>query len=188
MSHAPILEQAENLLLELLGDALVPGVLHTRDSIQLCQPNGEQDYRLGVFPYDIEEARPYGTPVPVRISDTQRRSPSRAFSLRFLVFANRKAPFDSMTVTDEMILLEAVMRAIHNSCPAELEGETVSIRFDAITRQEKAALWQSLGAPLQAAIYLIMEPLVVLSTRLERFVPVRQVELKSQKKEGEIPV
>lgn len=184
MTQAPILEQAGNLLLDLLRDAMVPGVLHTRESIALSQPDGQQDFRLGVFLYDMEEVRPYGTPSPVRISDTQRRGPSRAFSLRFLVFANRKAPFDSMTAADELVLLEAVMRTIHNSVPLELEGEPVTIRFDDIARQEKTALWQSLGVPLQAAVYLVMEPLVIPSTRLERFVPVRRVELKSQKKEG----
>ena len=182
MSGAPVLEQAGKLLLEPLQEALVPSVLHSQDAIQITYPNAQQDYRVGVFLYDLEEVRPYGTPPPIRVSDTQRRGPNRTFALHFLVYANRKVPFDGMTALDEMLLLEAVMRAVHNFVPVELEGETVTIQFDSLTRQEKATLWQSLSSPLQPAVYLVMEPLVVPSTKLERFIPVRQVQIKSNRK------
>lgn len=184
ISRGPVFEQAGGRMRDLLKGALIPSVLHGDDSIQLTFPTSERDYRVGIFLYDMEEVRPYGTPTPIRVSDTQRQGPSCAFALRFLVFANHKAPFDSMTAQDEMILMEAVMRAIHNCAPFELEGETVTIRFDDITRQEKTTLWQSIGSPLQPAVYLVMEPLVVPSTRLERFVPVREIEVQSQKKEA----
>lgn len=188
MSGAPILEQAGTLLLELLQKALVPSVLHTQDTIQITYPNSQQDYRLGVFLYDLEEVRPYGTPTPIRVSETQRQGASRTFSLHFLVYANRKVPFDGMTALDEMVLLEAVMRAVHNVVPQELAGETVTLQFDKLTRQDKVALWQSLSSPLQPAVYLVMEPLVVPSTKLERLIPVRQIQIQAdQKKEEPFP-
>lgn len=187
MSGGPVLEQAGSRLLELLRESIVPGVLQTQDSIQITYPNSQQDYRLGVFFYDVEEVRPYGTPTPVRVSETQRRGPSRCFALHALVYANRKSPFDSMTALDEMSLMEAVIRTVHNALPFELEGETVHIRFDPVDQERKSALWQSLSAPLQPAVYLVVEPLAVPSTRLERFVPVRELALKSQKKEETSP-
>lgn len=185
MSEAPVLEQAANLLLKLLQQTLVPSVLHTQDTIQITYPSAQQDYRLGIFLYDLEEIRPYGTPTPIRVSETQRQGASRTFSLHFLVYANRKVPFDSMTALDEILLLEAVMRAVHNVVPQELAGETVTLQFDKLPRQDKVALWQSLSSPLQPAVYLVMEPLVIPSTKLERLIPVRQVQLQTGLKKEE---
>lgn len=186
MRETSVLEQAGNLLLELLQKDLVPSVLQTPDTIQITYPNSQQDYRLGIFLYDLEEVRPYGTPPLVPVSDTQRRGPNRTFALHFLIYANRKVPFDGMTAFDEMLLLEAVMRAVHNFVPQKLEGETVTIQFDSLTRQDKATLWQSLNSPLQPAVYLVMEPLVVPSTKLERLIPVRQVQIKTDRKKENI--
>lgn len=184
MNQDPVLARAATLLLDLLRKALLPGVLFGEDDIRLTWPQASQDYRLGVTLYDIEAVRPYGTPVPVRVSENERRGPGESFALHFFVYANRQVPFDSLTAEDEMVLLEAVMRAVHNAEPRPLAGETVTIRFDTLTRQEKGALWQSLNAPLQPAVYLILEPLVVPSDKLEHFVPVRDVQIKSNKKEA----
>lgn len=181
----PILQQAGNGLLDVLRQALVPAVLHDADAIQIAYPNTEQDYQIGVFLYDMEEIHPYGTPLPVRISQTQRQGASRTFALHFVVYANRRMAFGSMTAQDELILMEAVIRAVHNSSPVLVEGEKLNIQFDSITRQEKTALWQSAASALQPAVYLVMEPLIVPSTRLEQVIPVREIQLKSRKKEEE---
>ena len=184
MNQEPVLARAGELLRDLLGKALLPGVLYGEDDIRLTWPQASEDYRLGVTLYDIEAVRPYGTPVPVRLSETERRAPGESLALHFFVYANRKVPFDSLTAADEMVLLEAVLRAVHNAEPRPLAGETVTVRPDTLTRQEKVALWQSLNAPLQPAVYLVMEPLVIPSDKLERFVPVRDFQVKSNKKEA----
>lgn len=183
MNREPVLTRAGELLRDLLQQALLPGVLYGADDIRLTWPQASEDYRLGVALYDVEAVRPYGTPVPVRLSETERRGPGESFALHFLVYANRKVPFDSLTAADEMVLLEAVLRAVHNAEPSSLAGETVTVRLDTLTRQEKTALWQSFNVPLQPAVYLVMEPLVVPSDKLERFVPVRNIQVKSNKKE-----
>lgn len=183
MSLQPVLQQAGDLLLHALREAMVPAVLHAGEDIQIAYPTAEQDYQIGVFLYDMEEIHPYGTSLPIRISDTKRQGANRAFALHFLVYANRQMAFQSMTALDEIVLMEAVIRTIHNSAPVFLEGDKLNIQLDNITRHEKASLWQSIGSPLQPAVYLVMEPLVIPSTRLERFVPVREIQIKSRKKE-----
>lgn len=172
------------MLLERLRDALIPAVLHGADDVQMVFPDQGRDARVGLSLYNIEEVRPYGPPGWVPVGDRERRGPNRCFALHFLVFANRKAPFDSMTAMDELILLEAVLWAVHNGGPMELEGEQVKVEFDSLSQQDKTSLWQSLSCPLQPAAYLVLEPLVVPSTKLEQFVPVREVQVKSKKKEG----
>ncbi|WP_373165990.1 Pvc16 family protein [Agathobaculum sp. Marseille-P7918] len=182
MSMQPVFQQAGDLLLHLLNEALVPAVLNHEDCIRITYPHAEQDYQIGIFLYDIEEIRPYGTPLPVRISETQRQGASLNISLHFLVYANRSMAFQSMTAQDEIILMEAVVRALHNNEPVVLEGQKLSIRLECLTRQEKTSLWQSFGSGLQPAIYLVMEPIVIPSTRLEQVIPVQSFHLKTPKK------
>ena len=114
MSEEPVFERIGNLLLERLREEMVPAVLNQGDDIKLTHPGAETDYRFGVFLHDIEEVRPYGPQSSVRLSEDTRRRPDRLLALHFLMYANRKVPFDSMTALDEMVLLESAMREVHS--------------------------------------------------------------------------
>lgn len=183
MSQEPVFEQLGSLLLERLRGELVPAVLNQEDDIKLTHPGADTDYRFGVFLHDIEEVRPYGPPSSVRVDEATRRHPDRLLALHFLLYANRKAPFDSMGALDEMVLLEAAIRAVHSMGPLEVDGRKVKAGFHGLAAQEKAALWQSLGSPLQPAAYLTLEPVPIPSARIRRTPPVREVQLAARRKE-----
>ena len=123
MSEEPIFERIGNLLLERLRGEMVPSVLNQEDDLKLTHPGAETDYRFGVFLHDIEEVRPYGPPSAARVSADTRRHPDRLLALHFLLYANRKVPFDSMSALDEMVLLEAAMRAVHSMGPLRTAGQ-----------------------------------------------------------------
>jgi len=182
MSREPVFERIGNLLLERLREEMVPAVLTREDDIKLTHPGAETDYRFGVFLHDIEEVRPYGPPASVRVSEDTRRHPDRLLALHFLLYANRKVPFDSMTALDEMVLLEAGIRAVHSMEPLEVDGQKVKVEFHEMAVNEKAALWQSLSSPLQPAAYLTLEPVRIPSTRIRRTPPVREVRLSTKRK------
>jgi hypothetical protein len=182
MSDEPVFERIGNLLLERLREEMVPAVLNQGDDIKLTHPGAETDYRFGVFLHDIEEVRPYGPPSSVRLSEDTRRRPDRLLALHFLMYANRKVPFDSMTALDEMVLLESAMRAVHSMEPLEVDGQEVKVTFHELARNEKTALWQSLSSPLQPAAYLTLEPVRIPSTRIRRTPPVREFQLTTKRK------
>ncbi|NBI80952.1 DUF4255 domain-containing protein [Clostridiaceae bacterium] len=182
MSEEPVFERIGNLLLERLREEMVPAVLNQGDDIKLTHPGAETDYRFGVFLHDIEEVRPYGPPSSVRLSEDTRRRPDRLLALHFLMYANRKVPFDSMTALDEMVLLESAMRAVHSMEPLEVDGQEVKVTFHELARNEKTALWQSLSSPLQPAAYLTLEPVRIPSTRIRRTPPVREFQLTTKRK------
>lgn len=183
MSEEPIFERIAGLLLERLRRELVPAVLNQEDDIKLTYPGAAADYRFGVFLHDIEEIRPYGPPASLRVSEDTRRHPDLLLALHFLLYANRKVPFDSMSGLDEMVLLEAAMRAVHSMEPLEAEDQSIRAAFHELPRSEKAALWQSLNSPLQPAAYLTLEPVRIPSARLRRVPPVREVRLTAARKE-----
>lgn len=181
MSQEPVFERLGSLLLKRLREEMVPAVLNQEDDIKLTHPGSETDYRFGVFLHDIEEVRPYGPPASIRESEDTRRHPDRLLALRFLLYANRKAPFDSMTALDEMVLLEAAIRAVHSMEPLEIDGQKVKVEFHEMAFSEKASLWQSLSSPLQPAAYLTLEPVRIPSTRVRRTPPVREIQLDSKR-------
>jgi len=181
MSREPVFERLGDLLLKRLREELVPAVLNREDDIKLTHPGAETDHRFGVFLYDIEEVRPCGPPASIRESEDARRHPDRLLSLRFLLYANRKVPFDSMTALDEMVLLEAAIRAVHSMGSLEIDGQRVKVELHQMSFSEKTSLWQSLNSPLQPAAYLTLEPVRVPSARVRRTPPVREVRLDSRR-------
>lgn len=182
MSQEPVFERIGNLLLERLRSEMVPAVLNQEDDIKLTHPGAETDYRFGVYLHDIEEVRPYGPPSSVRVSADTHRHPDRLLALHFLLYANRKVPFDSMSALDEMVLLEAAVRAAHSMEPLEVDDQKVKVEFHQLAQNEKTALWQSLSSPLQPAVYLTLEPAKIPSTRIRRTPPVREVQLTTKRK------
>lgn len=184
MSRDPVFERLGSLLLDRLRGEMVPAVLSQGDDIQITYPGARTDYRFGVFLHDMEEVRPYGPSAPVRVSGDIRRHPDRLLALHFLLYANRGVPFDSMSALDEMVLLEAAVRAAHSMEPLEVDGGKVNVKFHELAGTEKTALWQSLSSPLQPAVYLTLEPVRIPSTRIRRTPPVREVRLTAGQKGG----
>lgn len=182
MSQEPIFERLAALLLERLRQEMVPMVLNSPDDIKMTYPGSETDHRLGVFLYNMEELRSCGPPPPVRMDEETRRHPDRLLALHFLLYANRKVPFDSLSVLDEMVLVEAAMRAMHSMGPLALDGQEVHSALHDPVLSEKTALWQSLNSPLQPAVYLTLEPVRVPSSRIRRTPAVREFQLNSKRK------
>lgn len=183
MSQDPIFTKVGDILLEYLRGELIPTVLSSPDMIKLAYPGQEEEFRLGLFLYDLEEVRPNGPPGMTRLSEDTRRHPDLSLVMRFLAFANRKVAFNSMEMTDELLLLESVYRAIHGISKLDLNGQDLRVRFLPITQGEKVSLWQSINSPMQSAVYFSLEPVPVLSTRIQRIPPVRAVEIHTSRKE-----
>lgn len=182
MSREPVIGRACALLLERLRAELIPAVLSTDDAIRLAYPGVEADYRLGVFPYDLEEIRPFGPPGEERVLDSAMRTPSRLLALRLLLYANRKVPFDGMDGMDELVLLESVVQAAQDMAPLEVDGQKIRVGLFHMEPGGKTALWQSLSQPLQPAVYLTLEPLCLPGGRLRPIHPVREVQLRARRK------
>ncbi len=184
MSQEPVFARIGDLLLDRLRGEMVPAVLNQEDDIKMAHPGAKTDYRFGVFLHDIEEVRPHGPPPSVRVGEDARRDPDCLLALHFLLYANRSVPFDSMSALDEMVLLEAAMRAVHSMKFLEIDGQKVKVEFHNLSRSEKTALWQSLNSPLQPAVCLTLEPVPIPGTRIRRTPPVREVRLITKRKGG----
>jgi len=182
MSGEPVLTAAGSLLLEYFRGALVPAVLGEAELVRLSAPGAQEDFRLGLCLYDLEEIRPGGSGTMKRLSEEERRFPSLILSLHFFAFANRKAAFHGVEAEDELLMLEAAARAVHSAPGLPFGGGSLRLGLESADREHRGALWQSLNAPLQPAVYFSVEPVCIPSTRLLRVPAVRAVEPSIQTK------
>lgn len=181
MRDEPIFAAVAGTLESYFRDALVPVPLGSADAVRLTWPEAQEDFRLGLCLYDLEELREgVGAQGMVRLSQEERRYPELSMSLRFLAFANRKAAFHSMEAGDELLLLEAVLRAIHSLPELKWDGPPLKIILQKPEQAAKRDLWQSMNAPLQPAVYFAVEPVPIPSTRILRVPVVREIDVSAQ--------
>lgn len=187
MSQQLVLLQALSLVLEGLRKELVPVVLQQADELQLAYPGDSTEGRLFLTCYDVADTRPFGVPRPIPQGPTLQQAPNRYLALRFLLYANRKRPFGGLEAVDELVLLEGAVRAAHSMGPLELEGEPLRLQLESPPTSEKTALWQSMGQPIQPALYLMLEAIPVPSSRVTRIAPVKELYLHLKGKGGTSP-
>ncbi len=186
MREEPVLTAVSGLVLDYFRAELVPSVLGSADLVKLTAPNAQEDFRLGVCLYALETLHSDGSRTMPRVSGAERRHPDLTLALRFFAFANRRAAFHSMEAEDELLLLEAAVRAVH-SAPGFAAWEGGTLRLDSVEGSHKTALWQSMNVPFQPAVYFIAEPVSIPSARVRRVPAVRSVETNVGKKEGKSP-
>lgn len=187
MSDEPVLAGVSGRLVEYLRESLCPGVLSDRESVKLTHPGSDEEFRLGVSLYDLEEIRPGGPPRPVPLGEDLRRFPDLALSLHYIAFANRKAAFHGVEAGDEMLLLEGVLRAVTGTVSLEWGGQRLLLSLQPLKLEQRVSLWQGLSQPLQPAVYLAVEPVAIPSGRVLKVPAVRSTEVRTgylQKEEG----
>lgn len=185
MSEESVFAGVSARLLEHLREQICPVPLGAPEDLKLTFPGAQEDFRLGLCLYDFEELSSAGPPQMVRLSREERRFPDLRLSLRFLIFANRKAAFRSMEAGDEILLLEAALRAVHSAPELEYGEGTLKLLLQPPEGRDKAALWQSLSCPMQPAVYLSVEPVELPSARILRVPAVREVDVKTRRKGGD---
>lgn len=185
VSREPVLTQAGRQVLAYFRRRLVPGVLAEGDMIRLAWPGAQEDFRLGLCLYGLELLRSGGPGTPERGAEDRWRKPDLLLSLRFFAFANRKSAFHSVEALDELILLEAALRAVY-AAPDFSPGEGGAFRLglDKMERGEETALWQSFQAPSQSAVWFSAQPVAIPGRPLDRAPATREVRADVKRKEG----
>lgn len=161
-------------LLELLRDSLCPGYVRDRDSILLTAPWEEEDYRVGIYLYDIQD---YSQAVASGAEGGENvlRFPPKALELSYMLFCNEKHRFGGVKREEIQGVLNEIVRTLHDHSSLEREdGETVGISFLRESVEFKIRLWGSFSQPLQPAVYLRAAPVLVASARTRRISRVKE--------------
>lgn len=161
-------------LLELLRDKLCPGYVRNRDSILLTAPWEEEDYRVGVYLYDIQDYS-MAVAAPVDTGSDMMRFPPKAVELSYMLFCNEKHRFGGLQRERLQGILNEIIRTLHDHPSLMREdGETVGISFLRESVEFKIRLWGSFNQPLQPAVYLRAAPVPVASARTRKVSRVKE--------------
>lgn len=169
--------QTGRALAKLFGRSLCPELVRDEESILLTAPWEEEDYRVGIYLYDIQDFSQLvtGMSQAVMISDRERRMPPKAVELSYLVFCNDNQRFGGLQREQSHEILNEVIRAVYDNSVLEREdGETIQLSFQRETTDFKMRLWGSFNRSLCPAVYLHAAPVLIASRRVEAVQKVEQ--------------
>lgn len=175
--------QAGKCLLALLQESLCPEFVRDPDTIALAAPWDGEDYRVGVYLYDIQDFS-ICQQVAVMASGQGQRFPQKAVELSYLVFCNEKHRFGGVQREGLHAILNEAIRAVydHPVCLQE-DGERVELSFLRASEDFKIRLWGSFQQALQPALYIRMAPVLVSSRRQREVHEVQQREYRTERKQ-----
>ncbi len=158
----------ENALLELLKKKLCPDYVRDRDSIVLAAPWDEEDFRVGVYLYDIQDYSDVAT-YEVPVNEEERRFPPKAVELSCMIFCNERHRFGGVRRDQVHTVLNEIVRLVYDHpVLARGDGETFQVFFLKESMDFKLRLWGGFDMPLQPAVYVKAVPVLVSSLRIRR--------------------
>lgn len=177
--------QVGKALLELFQKNLCPEFVRDADMILLASPWEEADFRVGLYLYDIQDYSLRATAERV-LEDTLRRYPPKAVELSYLIFCNQAHRFGGVQREQLQAVLNEIVRTVYDNPELEKkDGEAVRISFLRENDEFKIRLWGSFNQPLQPAVYIRAEPVLIESRRQRRVSQVRERDYGMERKERE---
>ncbi|MCM1057177.1 MAG: DUF4255 domain-containing protein [Firmicutes bacterium] len=156
-------------LLELLRDSLCPGYVRDRNSILFASPWEEEDYRVGVYLYDIQDYSMAAAVPDTKGGGDTLRFPPKAVELSYMLFCNERHRFGGLQRERIQGVLNEIVRTMYDHPSLRREdGETVGFFFLRENAEFKLRLWGSFDRPLQPAVYLLAAPVAVASARTRK--------------------
>ncbi|MDE6874932.1 MAG: DUF4255 domain-containing protein [Lachnospiraceae bacterium] len=169
-------------LLSLLQGSLCPDFVRDKESITLAAPWDEEDYRVGIYLYDIQDfsvCRPAGK----IINEEEQRFPPKAVELSYMVFCNEKHRFGGSRREQLHATLNEIVRTVYDN-PVLLQegGEEVELSFLRESADFKIRLWGSFHQALQPAVYVRAVPVLLSSRRRRTVHAVRKRDYRTERK------
>lgn len=170
-------------LVELLRETLCPSLIHDGDMIIMASPWEENNYKIGVYLYDIQD-RSIAASSAVMVNEKEKRFPPKAVELSYMIFCNENSRFGGIRREQIHIQLNEVIRIVYDNSVIETEdGEAVQLSFARETIDFKIRLWGGFNLPLQPAVYVRAVPVLIESGRTSAVVRVGERDYRTGRKE-----
>lgn len=170
-------------LIQLLKDSLVPNDVGSNELICLRIPQlKDQDYEIGAYLYHIREDHQGAKQDFIDISEDERQFPGIAICLSYVLFVNEEATFGGFHKEREDYLLERILQCIHDQPSMQFAGQECKLHFASLDVDSRIRLWQSFSKPLQPAIYVELQPILIPSLKKEGIHRVKQRVIKTERR------
>lgn len=164
---------AGKCILQMLKRALCPIHVRDEDGVRLAAPWDDEDYRVGVYLYDIRD---------FSILKTGMRT--KAIELSYMIFCKEGSRFGGRSAEREHGIMSEIVRAVYdNPVICRETGEEIQVSFAMENMDFKIRLWESFSKPLQPAVYVSVVPVLIASGRVEEITPVKDRDYRIGRKE-----
>lgn len=182
MGEYSIVSDISAALVRLLREQLCPDPVQSTEAIQLASPtDGNGDYHVGLYLYDLREISEYRRWERVRAADGRITYPARPLSLHYMIYLNGRAQLASGAEAEQRILARSIQAfADHmrldiaglHPFPGPTEEEAV-ISLPNLSFEDKSKVWTALSQPYQLAVHFVVSPVLLSSRHEEDVVRVR---------------
>lgn len=197
--------EAGKAVRELLRQKLYPGFVTDKDTVAFTTPwSNEEDYRVGIFLYDIQDYSAMAAGYTFTGSGKKggkqvKHFPPKAVELSYMIFCNENKKFGGIDREAIQSTLNEIIRVVYDNPvlepPAVQEAErmqepaeekpALQISFAYLDLELKIKLWGSFHKAIQPAVYLKAVPVLISSTRAETVYPVSERDYGVRRKHGE---
>lgn len=186
MSHRALIDISETLVAQLREAADHDGIPIDPDTIELLSPEevgAEADTRLAVYPLQVDEDGTTG-PTTRQVSESTRREPPLAVSVRYLVVAYPAEDTDQADVVDQLRALGLALQTVHDTpvidptedVPLEQDRE-VSLSIASVSTDERTSVWTRFpDATHRPSAIIDAGPVMIQSANTDEFTRVSERE------------
>ena len=192
MGKYTIIAEVSQSILGVLRAGLSPEIIKKYEQIALCAPNKQEDVKVGIHLYDIQENSDFVQRTMIQTSSGDLQFPPQSLTLYYLITVYSSADKYSKAV-DEQRIFGRVMQILsdHNKLEGEdLVGslaesdETFEIIRENLKYEDKIKLWQYPNLPYQLSMVYKVQPIKLESTKMKSVKRVTEVSIEVDGKVG----
>lgn len=184
MSDYSKIADVGNGILELLKEALVPGLLGSPDQIGLCSPEEHGDFMVGVWLYDLKEDAGIQMHDMVDVGQKSQRYPSAYLTLYYMVTLYLQSDLKYRAVQEHQILGriiqafrdQAVLDRDSLEPEEEASGLDIRLRMLDLPIEEKLRIWTAPNTAYKTSLFYTAGPVEIRSGRKKAVRRVRDVQ------------
>lgn len=191
MGKYTVIAEVSQAILSLLRTEMSPEIIKKYEQIALCAPSKQEDVKVGIHLYDIQEYGEFAQRTMIQKSSGELQFPPQALTLFYLVTVYSSADRLSKAI-DEQRIMGKVMQVLAdnpriegqwlNGSLAESE-ESFEILRDNMKYEDKIKLWQFPNIPYQLSMVYKVQPVKLESTRIKSVKRVQEMDISLEPKE-----
>ncbi len=161
MAEYRIIADISITILKILKNNLVPDVISKNDAIGLCVPGEKNDYKLGVYLYNIKESDHLKINTVIDNGTNSLQYPPKFVDLYYMI-----TPYSSADVKyriqENYLIAGKVIQAIEDNSIINIsENEYSEISLIQASNDEKSYLWNAAGMPYQLSLFYKVSPVCI---------------------------
>lgn len=191
MGKYTVIAEVSQAILNLLRTEMSPEMIKKYEQIALCTPSKQEDVKVGLHLYDIQEYGEFAQRTMIQKSTGELQFPPQALTLYYLVTVYSSADRLSKAI-DEQRIMGKVMQVLADN--PRIEGQWLSgslaeaeegfeILRENMKYEDKIKLWQFPNVPYQLSMVYKVQPVKLESTRIKQVKRVREMEVSLEANE-----